>query len=164
MRSSRWTLWQRGTPLCIFSADCVPILFADKNKTVISAVHSGWRGTAKEIAKRAINIMTEEYGIKKDDILCAIGPCISECCFEVSKEVIDAVSHISNSHLCYYRKENSKYQLDLKELNKHILLNFGIKEDNIDICELCTVCEENLFYSYRREGQKAGRNAAFITL
>ena len=155
---------KKDIPLCIFSADCVPVILADKNKKVAVAVHSGWRGTAKEIVKKAVNIMENSYGIKKEDILCAIGPSISQCCFEVSKEVIDEIKHINNSDICYFKRENGKYQLDLKELNKQILLNAGVKEENIDVCPLCTKCEDELFYSYRRDGEKAGRNAGFVML
>ena len=149
-------------PLCIFTADCVPVLIADKKGTVVSAVHSGWRGTVMEITVNSINTMTEKYGIKKEDIICAIGPCISKCCFEVSKEVIDEVLKIKGAESTFYAKENEKYMLDLKELNKLILLNAGIPEENIDVSDMCTKCEDELFFSYRRQGEKAGRNASFI--
>ena len=149
-------------PLCIFTADCVPVLIADKKGTVVSAVHSGWRGTVMEITVNSINVMTEKYGIKKEDIICAIGPCISKCCFEVSKEVIDEVLKIKGAESTFYTKENEKYMLDLKELNKLIILNAGIPEENIDVSDMCTKCEEDLFFSYRRQGEKAGRNASFI--
>ena len=153
-----------GVVLSTFFADCVPLYFVDTVNRAIGLSHSGWRGTAKEIVKKAVNIMVNSYGIKKEDILCAIGPSISQCCFEVSKEVIDEITHINNSDICYFKKENGKYQLDLKELNKQILLNAGVKEENIDVCPLCTKCEDELFYSYRREGEKAGRNAGFVML
>ncbi len=149
-------------PLCIFTADCVPVLIADKKGSVVSAVHSGWRGTAMEITVNAINMMTDCYGIKKEDIICAIGPCISKCCFEVSREVIDEIIKIKGSESTFYAKENDKYMLDLKELNKIILLNAGIHERNIDVSEMCTKCRDDLFFSYRRQGDKAGRNASFI--
>ena len=65
---------------------------------------------------------------------------------------------------CYYKKDNGKYQLDLKKFNKRLLEEKGILKQNIDVCPLCTKCEEDLFHSYRREGEYAGRNAAFIML
>lgn len=154
----------KSTPLCIFSADCVPILFADKSKKVVFGVHSGWRGTAKNIAGKAIDIMTGKFGIKKDDIICAIGPAISMCCFEVSEDVILKLSDVYKKDDCYYKKDNGKYQLDLKKFNKRLLEEKGILKQNIDVCPLCTKCEEDLFHSYRREGEYAGRNAAFIML
>lgn len=153
---------ENNIPLCIFSADCVPILIADKTKRVVCAVHSGWRGTAKTITANALEKMTNEYKIPKEDILCAIGPAIGKCCFEVSIDVIKALSHIKNSEKYSEKKENEKYMLDLKGVNKQILINYGIKEENIDVCGMCTKCEEEFYYSYRRQGEKAGRNAAFI--
>ena len=153
---------KKNIPLCIFSADCVPVLFADKNKKAVIAVHAGWKGTAKEITKKAFTIMTDTFGIDKKDILCAIGPAIDKCCFEVSDDVIESMAHIPDISLCYEKKKNGKYQLDLKKVNKQILLSCGADKNNIDVIPLCTKCEDELFHSYRREGEKAGRNAAFI--
>lgn len=155
---------KKDIPLCIFTADCVPVLVADKNKRVVSAVHSGWRGTAKKIIVNAINIMVNEYKILKSDIICAIGPSIGKCCFEVSAEVIENMSHIKNADLCYTKKENGKYMLDLNEINRQILLEAGIADKNIEVSDLCTKCEEELFFSYRRQGERAGRNASFIMI
>lgn len=152
----------KDTPLCIFSADCVPVLIADKNKRAVFGVHSGWRGTAKNIAGKAIDIMTEELGIKKSDIICAIGPAISQCCFEVSEDVILKLNDVYKNDDCYFKKDNGKYQLDLKKVNQHLLLEKGVLKENIDVCPLCTKCEDKLFHSYRREGENSGRNAAFI--
>lgn len=152
----------KDVPLCIFSADCVPILLSNKNKTVVSAVHSGWKGTVKEITKNAINKMICDYNIKKEDILCAIGPAISKCCFEVGKEVIDELSVVGDISRFYDKKENGKYNLDLKEVNRFILIKYGILPCNIDVSDICTKCEDEYFYSYRRQGVNAGRNAAFI--
>ena len=69
---------------------------------------------------------------------------------------------LAQQSLTIYAKENEKYMLDLKELNKLILLNAGIPEENIDVSDMCTKCEDELFFSYRRQGEKAGRNASFI--
>lgn len=154
----------KDTPLCIFSADCVPILIADKGKKAVFGVHSGWRGTAKNIVGKAIDIMVKELGIKKSDIICAIGPAISQCCFEVSEDVIKELSLVYKKDDCYFKKENGKYQLDLKKVNKRLLEEKGILKENIDVCPLCTKCEDKLFHSYRREGENSGRNAAFIML
>ena len=148
-----------GVPLCIFTADCVPVLIADKNNRAVCAVHSGWRGTAQKITENAVKIFTDELDIPLDDIICAIGPCISKCCFEVSKEVAEVFADYENSSV---EKPNGKYNLDLKKINRDILLNTGISSDNIDVCELCTMCDKKLFYSYRRDGEKTGRLGNFI--
>ena len=155
---------EENIPLCIFSADCVPVLLADKYGKLVMAVHAGWRGTAKNITGKAVDIFINEYKIKKEDILCAIGPAIGQCCFEVSEDVIMELSSLRDTGDCCYIKDNGKYQLDLKKFNRLLLEDKGIPEENIDICNLCTRCEKNLLHSYRRDGNKSGRNAAFIML
>lgn len=150
---------EKNAPLCVFTADCVPVLIADKKNRAVCAVHSGWRGTEKKITENAVEIFTGELNIPPEDIICAIGPCISKCCFEVSKEVADVFKSYENSSVC---KPNGKYNLDLKKINTDILLNAGILKENIDVCELCTMCDNELFYSYRRDGEKTGRLGNFI--
>ena len=154
----------KNIPLCIFSADCIPVLIADKSKKAVFAVHSGWRGTAKDIAGKAVDILKNEYSVKSEDIICAIGPAISSCCFEVSEDVILALAGVYKNDDCYLKKDNGKYQLDLKKTVASLLEKKGVPSDNIDVCPLCTKCEDKLFHSYRREGENAGRNAAFIML
>ncbi len=149
-------------PLVIFSADCTPILLADKKHRAVCAVHAGWRGTAKEIAKHAVVAMQREFDVQPQDILCAVGPCISKCCFEVSEEVTEAFAKLFPIAAFTTKKETGKYHVDLKAINREILLRAGIPEENIEVSEHCTYCDEELFYSYRRQGQAAGRMAAFI--
>lgn len=155
---------EKDIPLCIFSADCVPVLIADKSKKVVMAVHAGWRGSAKNILGKAIRILKDEYKINTEDILVAIGPAIGQCCFEVSCDVIEELGKVYKNDDCYYKKENGKYQLDLKKFNKQLALIEGVLEENIDLCNLCTKCDSEYFHSYRREREAAGRNAAFIML
>ncbi len=151
-------------PLVIFSADCTPILLADKEKRVVCGVHAGWRGTVQQIARNAVHAMNRQYGIPTENILCAIGPCISGCCFEVSREVVDAFERLFPIQEFIARKDNGKYHIDLKQVNREILCRAGVPRENIEISEHCTFCQEELFYSYRRQGQAAGRMAAFISL
>ncbi len=155
---------KKGIPLCIFSADCVPILIADKNKNAVFAVHAGWRGTALDITGKAVKLLKEKTGCKNEDIICAIGPAIDMCCFEVSFDVIDALGKIYSVEECCYKKENGKYMLDLKKFNKLLLMKEGVLAENISVSNYCTKCEEELFHSFRRSGAAAGRNAAFIML
>ena len=149
-------------PLVIFSADCTPVLRADKKNRAVCAVHAGWRGTVQKIAKNAVEKMYREYGIPKEDILCAIGPCISKCCFEVSAEVAEEFEKLFPMESFAKKKENGKYHIDLKGVNREILLREGVPEKNMDVSNDCTFCREELFYSFRRQGKEAGRMAAFI--
>ena len=155
---------EHNIPLCIFSADCVPILIADKEKKTVMAVHAGWRGTAKNITGKAIDIFLNEFKTKKEDIICAIGPAIGQCCFEVSEDVTEELALLRDASDCFYIKDNKKHQLDLKKFNSFVIRDKGVPKENIDVCDLCTRCEEELFHSFRRDGNKSGRNAAFIML
>ena len=153
---------RRHIPLVIFSADCTPVLLADKKNRAVCAVHAGWRGTVQNIVKNGVQKMHREYGIPKEDILCAIGPCISKCCFEVSAEVVEAFETLLPMEPFAADRGNGKYHIDLKGVNREILLQEGIAAENIDVSDACTFCGEELFYSYRRQGKAAGRMAAFI--
>ncbi len=151
-------------PLVIFSADCTPILLADKEKRVVCGVHAGWRGTVQQIARNAVLAMHRQYGVPLEHIICAIGPCISKCCFEVSREVVEAFDTLFPMQDFILPKEEGKYHIDLKQVNREILQRAGVPQQNIEISEHCTFCDEELFYSYRRQGKAAGRMAAFISL
>lgn len=149
----------KGLSLVVFSADCVPILMLDPIKGVVSAVHSGWRGTVKGISKKAIDIMKGEFGSSPKDILVAVGPSIGPCCFEFSK--VDA--HIFPEK---YQKDigDNKVLIDLWNMNKDILLDAGILEKNMDMSDVCTVCNSDKYYSYRTHRDKTGRQGAVIML
>ncbi len=81
-----------GVTLVVFSADCLPILLYDPVRRVVAAVHAGWRGTALGIAARAVEQMGDCYGCDRQDILAAIGPGISKCCFETHEDVPNAMT------------------------------------------------------------------------
>lgn len=155
---------EKDIPLCIFSADCVPVLIADKSNTIALAVHAGWRGTAKNIVGKAVRILKDKYKINPQDIIVAIGPAIGQCCFEVSEDVIEELYKVYKKNDCCFKKEDGKYQLDLKKLNSKLAAMEGVLNENIDLCTLCTKCRNEYFHSYRREREDAGRNAAFIML
>jgi len=149
----------KNLPIVIYYADCVPILLADETAKVIAAVHSGWRGTVSQIATKAAEIMTVKFGSNPDNIKAVIGPSIGPCCFETGKEVaeqfdLDLVKE----------KQNGKYMVDLWEANRRILLGCNIKPQNIEVLKLCTVCRNDIFYSYRTHKDATGRMGAFIML
>lgn len=152
--------------LVIYFADCVPILLVDPVKKAIGAVHSGWRGTVKEIVKFAINKMNSEYDCKPENLICTIGPNINKCCYEVDKNVFNefnALSHLSPDKFTQ-SIGNGKYMIDLSETNKQILLNCGVKPENIFISDLCTKCNSELLFSHRATNGKRGVMAGLICI
>ena len=148
----------RGLALVVTVADCVPILLFDPIKNIIGAVHAGWRGTAKSIIKRALVRMQEEYKTDMKDVLAFIGPSAGSCCYEVSEEV--AVK-FKNKIVSY---DTIKVFIDLKKENALQLQMQGLVLGNIEVSRHCTICENQLFHSYRRDGKRAGRMMAVICL
>ena len=145
--------------LIVFSADCVPVLLFDPVRTVVAAVHAGWRGTVKQIAAKCVQLMQSHYGSNPADILAAVGPSIGPCCFEIGD---DTVIHFNEKYVT--KKTNGKYTADLWAHNRDSLINAGLLQQNIDICGRCTVCESDKFYSYRTHRDKTGRQTAVIML
>ena len=152
----------RNTPLLIFTADCVPVVFYDKKQGVVALAHAGWRGTYRDIAGEMIDIMTGKYGCEVVDIKTIIGPSVSVDNYEVSYDLIEkfAVLEVPN----YYKEIEGKYYLDLWKLNKELLKKCGILEDNIKIIDFCTVRDNDKFFSYRLDDATPKRIGTIIQL
>lgn len=150
---------EKDLAILIFFADCVPVLIADTKQKIIAAVHSGWKGTQKNIVGKAIQKLISEHHCNPKDLLCAIGPCISVCHFEVGEDVYSEMTALYGEDIG--KKESEKFYLDLKKAVTKQMAAHGISLEQIAISDRCTVCDEDL-YSFRREGEKAGRMAAFI--
>lgn len=134
-------LKEKGVALTLNFADCTPIILFDPVLNIAAGVHAGWRGTAAKIARKTALKMIE-LGSAPENILAAIGPCISKCCFEVTKEVVEALQPYTA-----YEPKGDKFMVDLKETNRRQLEDTGITK--IDVSPYCTVCENNKFFSYR---------------
>lgn len=148
-----------NTMLVVFAADCVPVLLYDREKSVIGAVHAGWRGSVKGICKKAVLLMNETYGSNPSDIVAAIGPSIGPCCFEVQD---DTAIFFEDKYKT--EKPNGRFNIDLWEYNKDKLLECGVLNQNIDLSRTCTMCNSDKFYSYRKHRENTGRQVAAIML
>ena len=159
-----------GIALGVFWADCVPILLLDPVHRAIGAVHSGWRGTVQRIGAKALEAMGAAYGTRPQDVLAVIGPSICQDCYEVSEDVagrfrtafpeerkilLDKGLNAAGEH---------KYQLNLWEANREMLLTAGLRTENISLTDICTCCNPALLFSHRAMGEKRGNNGAFIAL
>ena len=139
-----------GLALSIRTADCFPILLADLRVGAVAAIHAGWRGTVAGIAPETVRRMGAEFGTDPSDLFAAIGPGIGVCCYEVGDEVARRFG------------QPGKGKVDLAETNRAQLLECGVRAERIESIGRCTVCEPEIFYSYRRQGEKAGRMVSFI--
>lgn len=156
-----------GALLCVRVADCVPILFSDSENGVIGAVHSGWRGSALKISEKCIEKMTE-LGAKKENIRVAIGPSICADCYTVRDDFVAECKRLLGERLSsVFIKPGSEpdtYKADLKKLNKTVLLEAGIPDNNIDVAKVCTCCEHEDFFSHRYHKENRGTGCAMIAL
>ncbi len=149
--------------LSVFYADCQPILMIDSKSFAVGAVHSGWRGTTKNIAAKAILTMTEEYGTKPQDVHVAIGPSICTECFECDYDVIEAFCNsFGDGAMQFAQKRGDKWRFDLGGITVKSLIDIGVSKENIDLAGICTKCSGNEFWSHRALGDARGVHGAFI--
>lgn len=174
--------------LAIQTADCIPILLADQRTHAVAAVHAGWRGTLKRIAEKTLGRMRMEFGTRPEDVVVAIGPGIGACCYEVGHEVarefaaqfahardwfegpFDSIAGGDNDPNWLpwltmatpgHAPEPPRVHLNLAAANRDVLAAAGVAAQNIVLCDLCTSCRTDLFFSYRKERQ-TGRMMAAI--
>lgn len=156
---------EREVVLVTFYADCVPLFFYDPVNNAIALSHSGWRSTKKQIAAETVKAMKNEYGSNPDELICAVGPSIRQCCFEVGEEVVNEfVNDIPWSSEYCSRKSKDKWHIDLQGIIKKTLLNEGISENNITDANICTKCDKDTFFSHRGDNGKTGSMTAFMQL
>lgn len=151
--------------LGIKTADCVPILFCDADARVIGAVHAGWRGTASGIAAECVKAMCS-LGANAKNIRAAIGPAIHFCCYEVGEDFVASVTELAGAQMAreFIRGHEGKLHADIVGMNRRILIESGMCEDSIDVCECCTCCEPAIFYSHRFSGGTRGTMLSVISL
>ena len=148
---------EKNTALITKFADCTPIILFDAKNKIQASLHSGWRGTSKEISTVAINKLINEYNSSIEDIYAFIGPSIDSNLYEVGEDVYEEFKHFSYRDEFFTKKENNKFILDMKEINKKILLQNNIPEKNIEVSNLNTFSNKNL-HSARRDSPNYGLN------
>ncbi len=155
-----------GLTLTVFGADCLTILLCDPVRRVIGAVHAGWRGTALGIVERVVEVMAEHYGSRPQDLLAAIGPGISKCCFETEEDVPNAMTAALGAGALPYISggDGGKFHVDLKGLNLLRLNRCGVLTTNVDISPDCTLCKPETYWSHRYTQGERGSQAALICL
>jgi polyphenol oxidase len=147
-----------GQWIAVKTADCVPILLADRQARAVAAVHAGWRGTRAGIAAQVVERLRETLGIAPAELHAAIGPSIGPCCYEVGEEVATcfASAHVDAA--------GARPRLDLWSANRAALEAAGVPGRQIETAGLCTCCGAEEFHSWRRDGAQAGRMSSCIRL
>jgi YfiH family protein len=150
-----------GVALFVSTADCTPILLWDSKTGAVGAVHAGWRGTAADIAGKAVKAMTQAFGSDPQDIHAAIGPNLGVCCFETDADVPEAMIETFGeaAQKWIYPKDN-KFYVNLKEINALALSRAGVR--HIEISADCTMCLHHKYWSHRYTRGNRGAQGAII--
>ncbi|MFH1097636.1 MAG: peptidoglycan editing factor PgeF [Candidatus Desantisbacteria bacterium] len=167
---------RKGITLSIFTADCLPIFILDPENGAIGLVHAGWRGTMSRIVQRTMEEMGKAYQTNPSSCLAGIGPGICGKCYEVGLPVVEYMLAEFKGFTHFLQQKgrrhsgkgsisiNGKNLLNLSSLNKQQMLEAGVLEKNISVCEYCTAENNSLLYSYRMEGENAGRMMSVLSL
>ena len=149
-----------GVAASVSVADCAPVLIADPRSGSAAAVHAGWRGTLARVAAEGVRALVERHRARPSDLLAAIGPGIGPCCFEVSREL--AIRFRDELGAAAGNPRNIGSRADLWLANEQILRAAGLARRRIEVLGRCTSCEDDVFFSHRRDQGRTGRHLAFI--
>ena len=143
--------------------DCVPLLFHDPQKGVVGISHAGWLGTVRGVARASIEAMRERYGSDPRDVRAAIGPSIGPDHYEVGEDVVEQVraSFGSRADLLLEPRGN-RHHFDLWKANRLQLEDAGV--GSVEVCEVCTACHTDDWFSHRAEKGRTGRFGAILAL
>lgn len=154
-----------GLMLVTYYADCVPLYFYDPHKKVMALSHSGWRGTALDIAGKTMDVLLKTYQCNPEDIYVSFGPHIKKCCFEVDNDVAEIFRSSFRWAKSFIKKrDNHKWHIDLEGIITRSMLRRQVKLDHISGCNICTKCNRHIFFSHRGSKGKTGTGAAFMMI
>ncbi len=136
-----------GVAAMVFTADCIPVVLGADG--AVAALHAGWRGLAGGVLEEGVLALHEVGG--GGDIVALVGPCAGACCYEVGEEV----------HAAFDGAHRDGRKIDLRAIARERLLAAGVAR--VSDVPACTICDER-YFSYRREGERAGRQGAVAWL
>lgn len=156
---------QSGIMIGVLTADCYPVLLMDPRRKVVAAVHVGWKGAAAGILGKAVEAMRASFDCRPGQILAAVGPGIGAHKYEVDRPVRDAFRQ-GSGHWDRIAEEVAlgKWHLDLSQSCLLQLEDAGLDSANLSAAEQCTCCHRELFFSYRRDHGRTGRQMGFVML
>ncbi len=153
---------ERGLPLMLRYADCVPILFFDPVHRAIAVAHAGWRGTVIKIVTNTVRAMEDAFASRPADLVACIGPSIGPCCYCVGTDVVDQARAAFDPADGLLHARDGKVYFDLWEANARQLREMGV--ERIEVARMCTAEHTDDLYSARAEGHRTGRFGALIAL
>lgn len=152
-------------PLAAYSADCMLIYFASKEKPLAALAHAGWRGTLGGIGAKVARYLQVHYGADPGQLVAALSPAVCRECYEIDGKTAELFRAGGWDNPAYLEPSAAgSFKLDLGAVNREQLTGAGIRKENIRWSGLCTSCREDLFYSYRRDRGVTGRMIGFIAI
>ena len=169
--------------IAIQTADCVPILIADRRTGAVAAAHAGWRGLAAGVPRVAVEALAREFGSRSEDLVAAAGPSIAACCYEVGAEVRQRFEEAgwpeSTTDRWFFARAKpttgnpsmpgvgttprpGHWYFDSGRAASDQLEAAGVPRDQVLTVGMCTASHPLLLCSYRRDGRDAGRMAGAI--
>ena len=148
---------RRDALLTVSVADCLPVFLIEPRRKVLGLIHAGWRGTLLGIAEETMRRAKNEFGCDPPDFTILMGPAIQRCCYEISEGV-----GVLFDEDCLVRMPGQRPKLDLMSANLKQFLNCGVQREKIFEAKECTCCDKEMFHSFRRDGDRAGRMIAFL--
>ena len=173
--------------LAVQTADCLPVIVADRKKHAVGIFHAGWRGSAARIVQKGVGAMRAHFDSRPRDLIAALGPGIHACCYQVGEPVREQFSSqfAYAAELFQETRESdpvrerypllfltarapghselpNRLTLDLVEANRRQLVDAGVPEKAIWASELCTSCRKDLLFSHRAEHGSTGRMMAVV--
>lgn len=154
-----------GVCIGVNTADCVPIVLLDSDAAMVAVVHAGWRGTVSRIVSEAVRVM-EQHGAQARRMLATMGVSIGPECFEVGDEVCQAFQSagFDMAAISSRNAATGKAHIDLRRANAEVLLQAGLRPENIVASAPCSRCEPQRYFSARKLGVKSGRTFTGVML
>lgn len=147
----------------VLTADCLPILIYDSGKNIVGIAHGGYKGLSQHIIKEIIGKF-RALGSDVRDLWVGIGPGIGSCCYNVPGDRIEIFQKILPLDDTWYKRERDQFFMDLKKIALLLLKEEGVLPEHIEVSDICTSHQIYRFFSYRKDGNRAGRFVSIIGL
>ena len=157
----------RSVAVAVQTADCVPLLIADRRTGSVAAAHAGWRGLAAHVPRIAVEALCSEFGSRPGDLVAAVGPAISRSRYEVGPDVRARFEHAGSTteQLSRWFSTSTRaghWYFEGSGAAYDQLVAAGLAAGDVLCATLCTANYAEVFCSYRRDGKGAGRIAGAI--
>lgn len=148
---------KKGVPVAILTADCLSVFIYDPKNPAIAVLHAGWKSTEQNICAAGVRLLQQKFGSQPHRMLAGFGPSIRSCCFEVEKD-------FKTNFPFGLINQGGRIFMDIALVNQQQLVNAGLREENIFDPKICTFSDNDNYFSFRKEGESAGRMISVIML